>query len=91
MLVLLNTHTRRRRVDPLDTDLLTQLEVRDRQLYALIHEATRYRTMLREEMARLRAGDDPAKARTEAERWAPVLRQIKRIAQGLAGERRNTK
>jgi len=74
---------RRRRIDPLDTDLLGALEERDKRLYAMLGRATRYRRILTDEIQRLRMGDDPQLARGKLTRWDTLLREIKRLAADL--------
>ena len=75
--------TRRRRIDPLDTDLLGALEERDKRLYAMISRATRYRRILTDEIQRLRMGDDPQLARGLLTRWDTLLGEIQRLAADL--------
>jgi hypothetical protein len=75
--------TRRRRIDPLDTDLLGALEERDKRLYAMISRATRYRRILTDEIQRLRMGDDPQLARGILTQWDTLLREIQRLAADL--------
>ena len=75
--------TRRRRIDPRDTDLLGALEERDQRLYAMISRATRYRRILTDEIQRLRMGDDPQLARGILTRWDALLREIQRLAADL--------
>jgi len=76
--------TRRRRViDELDTDLLGSLEDRDKRLYAILSKTTRYRNILRGKIKRLRAGSAPEEVRALLAQWKPILREIKRLAQGL--------
>jgi len=43
---LTDAATRRRAIDPLDTDLLEPLEERDKRLYAIVSKAIRYRGIL---------------------------------------------
>jgi hypothetical protein len=75
--------TRRRRIDPLDTDLLGALEERDKRLYAMIGRATRYRRILTDEIPRLWMGDDPQLARSMLTRWDTLLREIQQLAADL--------
>ena len=75
--------TRRRRIDPLDTDLLGALEERDQRLYAIVSKTTRYRRILTDQVKRLRTGDDPQLARRTLTRWDTILREIQRLAADL--------
>ena len=75
--------TRRRAIDELDIDLLGSLEDRDKRLYALLSKTTRYRNILRGKIKRLRAGSAPEEIRALLTQWAPILREIKRLAQDL--------
>ncbi len=75
--------TRRRRIDPLDTDLLGALEERDRRLYAIVSKATRYRRILADQVKRLRMEDDPQFVRGLLTRWDTILREIRRLAADL--------
>ncbi len=75
--------TRRRRIDPLDTDLLVALEERDQRLYAIVSKATRYRKILTDQVKRLRMGDDPQLVRNLLTRWDTLIREIKRLAADL--------
>ncbi len=75
--------TRRRRIDPLDTDLLVALEERDQRLYAIVSKATRYRKILTDQVKRLRMGDDPQLVRSLLTRWDTLIREIKRLAADL--------
>jgi hypothetical protein len=74
---------RRRAIDELDIDLLGSLEDRDRRLYALLSKTTRYRNILRGMIKRLRAGSAPEEIRALLIQWAPIIREIKRLAQDL--------
>ena len=67
-------------VDPLDVDLLEALEERDRNLYAIMSAATRYRAILHEQLQLLRAGKHPEVVRSAVSRWHGILREIKRLA-----------
>lgn len=78
--------TRRlRAIDPLEGDLLELLETRDRTLYALVSAATRYRSILGEQVQLLRTGKDPAVVRGALSRWQGILREIRDIAASLEG------
>jgi len=70
----------RRRIDPLDTDLLGALEERDQRLYAIVSNATRYRRIRTDQVKRLRMGDDPQLARSTL---TTILREIQRLAADL--------
>jgi hypothetical protein len=74
---------RRRRIDPLDTDLLEALEERDQRLYAIVSKATRYRGILTDQANRLRMADDPQLVRSTLARWDTILREIQRLAADL--------
>jgi hypothetical protein len=56
---LTDTSPHLRAVDPLDVDLLETLEERDRNLYAIMSAATRYRAILHDQLQLLRAGKHP--------------------------------
>jgi hypothetical protein len=71
---------RRRTIDPLDLDLLESLEARDKSLYALVSAATRYRSILHEQVQLLRVGKDPEIVRGALSRWQHVLREIRKLA-----------
>ncbi len=71
-----------RPVDSLDVDLLEALEERDRNLYAIMSAATRYRT-LHEQLQLLRAGKHPEVVRSAVSRWHGILGEIKRLAGNL--------
>jgi hypothetical protein len=75
--------THLRVVDPLDVDLLEALEERDRNLYALMSAATRYRAMLHEQVQLLRAGKHPEAVRSAVTRWHGILGEIKSLAHNL--------
>ena len=75
--------SRRRAIDPLDTDLLEPLEERDHRLYAIVSKATRYRTLLAEQTKALRIGNDPEVVRALLGRWEPLIREIQRLAADL--------
>jgi len=77
------TTTRRGRIDELDSDLLGSLEERDKRLYAILSETTRYRNVLGGEIKHLRAGSAPEVARVLLVHWDPLRREIKRLAQDL--------
>jgi hypothetical protein len=70
-------------IEAFDVDLLESLEVRDRNLYALVSAATRYRALLHEQVQLLRAGKDPEVVRGAINRWNEILREISRLAQQL--------
>ncbi len=72
-----------RALDPLDVGLLEVLEARDKSLYALVSAATRYRSILHEEVQLLRAGKDPEMVRGALSRWENILREIKKLAGDL--------
>ncbi len=72
-----------RPVDSLDVDLLEALEERDRNLYAIMSAATRYRTILHEQLQLLRAGKHPEAVRSAVSRWHGILGEIKRLAGNL--------
>ena len=72
-----------RAIDPLDLDLLEVLAGRDKNLYALVSAATRYRSSLHEQMQLLRAGKEPNAVRGTLSRWHKVLREIKYLAAEL--------
>lgn len=74
---------RARRLDPLDLDYTADLADRDARLAALVGKLYRYRSILRYELRRLRAGEEPALVRGALERWAHVLRDAKRLAREL--------
>jgi hypothetical protein len=74
---------RLRALDPLDVGLLEALEARDKSLYALVSAATRYRSILHEEVQLLRAGKDPEMVRGALSRWQNILREIKKLAGDL--------
>jgi hypothetical protein len=74
---------RRRRIDPLDTDLLEALQARDQRLYAIVNKATRYRGILTDQVNRLRMADDPQLVRSTLTRWDTILREIQRLAADL--------
>ena len=75
--------THLRAVDPLDVDLLEALEERDRNLYAIMSAATRYRAILHEHLQLLRAGKHPEVVRSAVNRWHGILGEIKSLAGGL--------
>lgn len=74
---------RLRALEPVDVDLLDSLEARDISLYALVSAATRYRSILHEELQLLRAGKDPELVRSALSRWQNILREIKKLASDL--------
>jgi hypothetical protein len=71
--------SRLRAIDPLDVDLLESLEARDKNLYALVSAATRYRSILHEQVQVLRAGKDPEIVRDALRRWQNILREIRKL------------
>ena len=75
--------THLRAVDPLDVDLLEALEERDRNLYAIMSAATRYRAILHEQLQLLRAGKHPEVVRSAVSRWHGILGEIKSLAGDL--------
>ncbi len=74
---------RLRALDPLGVGLLEALEARDKSLYGLVSAATRYRSILHEEVQLLRAGKDPELVRGVLNRWENILREIKKLAGDL--------
>lgn len=78
-----DTVARLRSIDELDTDLLEFLEERDRRLYNIVSMATRYRTILSEQVQPLRAGVDPETVQAALGRWQVLLRDIKKLAADL--------
>lgn len=72
--------TQLRAIEPLEADLLASLEARDANLYAIVSAATRYRTILHEQVQLLRAGKDPEIVRGAVVRWHDIVREIKRLA-----------
>jgi prolyl oligopeptidase PreP (S9A serine peptidase family) len=78
-----DTVARLRSIDALDTDLLELLEERDRRLYNIVSMATRYRTVLSEQVQLLRAGEDPETVQAAVGRWQVILRDIKKLAADL--------
>jgi hypothetical protein len=78
-----DTVARLRAIDGLDTDLLEFLEERDRRLYNIVSMATRYRTILSEQVQLLRVGEDPETVRAALGRWQVILRDIKKLAADL--------
>lgn len=78
-----DTVARLRSIDALDTDLLELLEERDRRLYNIVSMATRYRTILSEQVQLLRAGQDPETAQAALGRRQVILRDIKKLAADL--------
>ena len=71
------------RLPALDHNLLADLERRAEALGVLVHQALKYRHILRLEVTRLRQGADPGGARAVLERWGNVLKDLKRLARGL--------
>jgi hypothetical protein len=72
-----------RPVESRDVDLLEALEERDRNLYAIMSRATRYRAILHEQLQFLRAGKHPEVVRSAVSRWHGILGEIKRLAGNL--------
>ena len=72
-----------RRLDPLDTDYLAALEATDQLLSAILHEAMKYRSIVRVALPRLRAGADPGPVRASLEPWRRSLQTIKRLSRDL--------
>ena len=75
--------THLRAVDPLDVDLLDALEDRERNLYAIMSAATRYRAILQEQLRLLRAGKHPEVVRSAVSRWQGIVGEIKSLAGNL--------
>jgi hypothetical protein len=78
-----DTVARLRAIDALDTDLLELLEERDRRLYNIVSMATRYRTILSEQVQLLRGGEDPELVQAALGRWQVILRDIEKLAADL--------
>jgi hypothetical protein len=78
-----DTVAKLRAIDGPEADLLETLEDRDRRLYDLVSMATRYRTILSEEIQHLRVGKDPEIVRASLGRWQAILRDIKKLAADL--------
>ena len=78
-----DTVARLRAIEALDTDLLEFLEDRDRRLYNVVSMATRYRTILSEQVQLLRVGEDPDAVQAALGRWQAILRDIKKLAADL--------
>ena len=78
-----DTVARLRAIEALDTDLLEFLEDRDRRLYNVVSLATRYRTILSEQVQLLRVGEDPETVQAALGRWQAILRDIKKLAADL--------
>ena len=70
-------------IESFDGDLLESLEARDRNLYALVSAATRYRALLHEQVQLLRAGKDPEIVRGAINRWNEILREIGKLAKQI--------
>ena len=68
---------------PLDQDTLAALETADKRLYVLIHQAVKYRSLIRMTLRHLRQGADPGQARAELERWRGIIRDVKRLSREL--------
>ena len=67
----------------LDHNLLADLEDRAVALDRLMHLALKYRHILGLEVTRLRQGADSGGARAVLERWAGILKDLKRLARSL--------
>jgi len=78
-----DTVARLRAIEALDTDVLESLEERDRGLYNIVSMATRYRTILSEQVQLLRGGEDPETVQAALARWQAILRDIKKLAADL--------
>ena len=78
-----DTVARLRAIEALDTDVLESLEERDRRLYNIVSMATRYRTILSEQVQLLRVGEDPETVQAALARWQLILRDIKKLAADL--------
>jgi hypothetical protein len=74
------TTPRRRRIDKLDTDLLTTLEELDKRLYAVLSKTSRYRNILGHEIKCLRSGRAPEVVRASLLQWESLRREIIRLA-----------
>ena len=72
-----------RRLDPLDMDYLARLEAIDQLLSAILHEAMKYRSVVRVALPRLRAGADPGPVRASLDPWRRSLQTIKRLSRDL--------
>lgn len=70
-------------VERRDGDLLLALDTLDRALYRLVDRITAYRGAVSPQRLRLRHGEDPRQIRAALERWAPVLREIRRVAKAI--------
>jgi hypothetical protein len=78
-----DTAAKLRAIDVPEPDLLESLEDRDRRLYNLVSMATRYRTILSDEIQLLRVGKDPDTVQASLGRWQTILRDIKKMAGDL--------
>jgi hypothetical protein len=78
-----DTAAKLRAIDAPEPDLLESLEDRDRRLYNLVSMATRYRTILSDEIQHLRVGKDPDTVEASLGRWQAILRDIKKMAGDL--------
>jgi hypothetical protein len=72
-----------RAIEAPEPDLLEALEDRDRCLYNLVSMATRYRTILSDEIQHLRVGKDEDTVQASLGRWQAILRDIKKLAGDL--------
>ena len=77
------TAAKLRAIEAPEPDLLEALEDRDRCLYNLVSMATRYRTILSDEIQLLRVGKDPDTVQASLGRWQVILRDIKKLAGDL--------
>ena len=78
-----DTAAKLRAIEAPEPDLLEALEDRDRCLYNLVSMATRYRTILSDEIQHLRAGKDQDTVQASLGRWQVILRDIKKLAGNL--------
>jgi hypothetical protein len=78
-----DTVARLRAIEALDTDLLEFLEDRDRRLYNVVSMATRYRTILSEQVQLLRVGEDPDTVQAALGHRQAILRDIKKLVADL--------
>ena len=78
-----DTAAKLRAIDAPEPDLLEALEDRDRCLYNLVSMATRYRTILSEEIQQLRVGKDLDSVQATLGRWQAILRDIKKLVGDL--------
>jgi len=78
-----DTAAKLRAIEAPEPDLLEALEDRDRCLYNLVSMATRYRTILSDEIQHLRTGKDQDTVQASLGRWQVILRDIKKLAGNL--------